>query len=358
MEKKLIEEAPAEAEKKAGIKNAHSTGHEVINQIEAALEKGEYRAAFRLFYNRIVGILCEEGLLTVSSPYYRRGGRIKEDKVTAEFVGVYEYYYATNSGVRSFRPHGDLFHCGNATASFLGAIKEYLKLVVENPDQDPWEILNDYMPSEYFNPESYLDRAGVYSYPHNCRSREAAREALAPYAVKNYGVMDAGEFIEWYQAIDRVYTTHGFPFACTHAGWFFEGYDNLYQKVFDEGAWVIRDFWKQGVPSVWLQKQMKPYPEIRPTYEGLAKALLKTEYEPILCRLFPFRLTENTLRAGCGMGSDDWEEFTLKVAKVLHFVECRSRRKNVTEEAVKDAAKVMDDVLKTIRHYMENGKSL
>lgn len=58
------------------------------------------------------------------------------------------------------------------------------------------------------------------------------------------------------------------------------------------------------------------------------------------------------------MESDEWEEFTLKLAKTLYFIECDNGRKNMPEKTVMDAAKVMNDVLKTIRQYMENGKTL
>lgn len=350
MERKFIKEASADVENKDRYKETCSSKYEVIHQIEEAVGTGDYRSAFRLFRKKIVGILYAEKILDVVSQYYFRGNRLKEDKVIGEFVGAYEYYFATNRGYRSFRPHGDSFRCGNATASFLGAIKEYLELLAENPGQDPWEVLNGYMCSDYFNPENYLDRAGAYSFPHNRRSREVTREALASYVERGYGIMDAGEFIEWFEALERVYTTHGFPFACTHLGWFYEGYDNLYRKILDEGAWMLRDFWKQGVPSDWLKNQMEPYPEIQPTYEGVIEALLKPEYEPLLFRLFPFRLTEDTLKSGCNMDSDEWEEFTLKLARALHFSECCGR-KDLPDSMLDEALKALEEVLEKVWHF-------
>lgn len=341
----------------ADIKNKEmenrSAGYEALGQIEEALEGEEYRTAFRLFRRDITGILCREGILEVCSPYYHRNGKIKEDKVAGELVGVYEYYYSGNDGFRSFRPRGKSFRCGKRTASFLDSVKKFLSLLLENMGQDPWEIFNNYMGSEYFDLENYLDKAGVYGFPHNRRSREVTKAALEPYVKKYYGVLDAEPFVDLYQTMDRVYTTYGFPFACTHAGWFFEGYDSLYRKVFDEGAWTLRNLWENGL-SDWLEKQMEPYPEIYPTYEELVTALQKPEYEALLCRLFPFRLTEDTLRAGCGIESDEWEEFTLKLAKTLYFMECGNGRKNVPEKTVMDAAVLMEELLKTVRHYMDS----
>lgn len=330
-------------------------GHQMLDRMEDALEKNENKTAFRMFRKDIIKILCSGGVLKVSSPYYYRNGRIKEDKVAGELVGVYEYYYSGNGGIRSFRPHGESFKCGRRTASFLDAVKELLNLLFENLGQDPWEVFNNYMDSDYFDLENYLDKAGVYGFPHNRRSREVTEAALEPYVKKYYGQLDAEQFVDFYQAMDRVYTTYGFPFACTHAGWFYEGYDSLYRKVFDEGTWVLRDLWEHG-PSEWLKKQMLPYPDINLSYECLVDALQKPQYESLLCRIFPFRLTGDTLRPGCGMESDEWEEFTLKLAKTLYFAECCMGRKNVTEEAVKDAAKAMCDVLKVIRYYMDSGK--
>lgn len=329
---------------------------QMLGQIEDAMEKKDYKSAFRLFQNSIVKILCGEGILDVCSPYYWHGEEVKEDKIVGELVGVYEYYSATNRGFRSFRPHGVSFRCGSATASFLGAVRELLGILADEPDRDPWEIYCDHMDSHFFDLENYLDRAAVYSFPHNRKSREVTRGALARYAQKYYGSIDAEEFVELYQTLDRVYTTYGFPFACTHAGWFFEGYDVLYRKTLEEGVWSLRNLWEQGVPSDWLGKQMEPYPDIRPVYGDLIKALQRPEYEHLLCRLFPLRLTEDTLRPGCGMDTDEWEEFTLKLAGALYFAECCSWRKNVSEEMVQEAVKAMEGVLETVRCYMDEGK--
>lgn len=329
---------------------------QMLGQIEDALAKEDYRAAFRLFQNSIVKILCGEGILDVCSPYYRSGEDVKEDKVTGEFVGVYEYYCATNRGYRSFRPHGGSFRCGNATTSFMGTVRKLLGLFADAPEQDPWEIYCDHMDSNFFDLENYLDQAAVYSFPHNRYSREVTERTLARYARKYYGSVDAEEFIRLYQTLDRVYTTYGFPFACTHAGWFFEGYDTLYRKILEEGVWSLRDFWDQGVSSEWLKKQMEPYPDIRQSYGDLIAALQKPEYESLLCRLFPLRLTESTLRSGCGMDTDGWEEFALKLAKTLYFGECWSWRKNVPEEMMQEAVKAMEGVLEVVRCYMDEGK--
>lgn len=329
---------------------------QMLGQIMDTMEKEDYRAAFRLFYGNIVKILCGEGILDVCSPYYRNGEGVKEDKITGELVGVYEYYCATNRGFRSFRPHGGSCRCGRATASFMGAVRELLGLFSDTPEQDPWEIYCSHMDSDYYDLENYLDQAAVYSFPHNRHSREAIRGALARYAEKYYGSMDAEGFIELYQTLDRVYTTYGFPFACTHAGWFYEGYDVLYRKILEEGVWSLRDYWDQGVPSDWMKKQMEPYPDIRQSYDGLVEALQKPEYELLLCRLFPFRLTEDTLRSGCGMDLDEWEKFTLKLAKTLYFAECCSWKKNVSEEMMQEAVKAMEGVLETTHSYMDERK--
>ena len=339
--------------KEAENKNAD---YDVLEKTEEALESGEYRTAFRLFRRHITGILCREGILDVCSPYYFKNGRVKEDKVAAELIGVYEYYYATNDGFRSFRPNGETFRCGRHTASFIGAVKKFLNLIAENPCSDPWEIYHSCMDSNYFDLEKYLDKAAAYSFPHNNHSRNVAGKILVQYVEKYYGNIGLPEFIDLYQRLDTIYCTYGFPFACsTHSGWFFEGYDVLYRNILDEGAWTLHDLWEQGA-SEWLKKQMEPYPEIRSTYEGLIKALQKPEYESLLCRLFPFRLTEDTLRSGYGMDSDAWEEFTLKLAKTLHFAECCIGKKNVSDYPVKDTAKAMNEVLKTILCYMDNEK--
>ncbi len=331
-------------------KGSEISKYEVINQIDREIGKGDYRAAFRLFRNRIIGILCREGMLEVCSPYYYRGGQIKEDKVISEFVGVYEYYYATNKGYRSLRPNGDPFRCGGATASFLGAVKEYLGLLAESPGDDPLDVFNNYVGNGYYDLENYLEQAGVYGFSHNRRSRKITSEVLDPYVKKYYGNMETAEFIEWYQAMDRAYTTYGFPFACTHAGWFFEGYDGLYRKVFNEGVWVLHDFWQQEIPSDWLKKEMDPYPGIQPTYKGL---LVKPGYQSLLCRLFPFRLTEYTLGPGRGMDSDEWEAFTLNLAKALHFSESCGR-KYLPDGMLQEALKALEEVLEKFWKFGNN----
>lgn len=326
--------------------------HQVLEQIRGSLEKEDYKTAFRLFRNSIIKILCREGILQICSPYYYRNGRIKEDKVAGELIGVYEYYYSGNSGFRSFQPHGKSFRCGKPTVTFIQEVKGFLQLLYENNGQDPWEILCDYMGSDYFDLENYIDKAGVYGFAHNRRSREVTRKALAPYAGKYYGSMDADEFIEYYEALDRAYTTYGFPFACTYAGWFFEGYDVLYRKILDEGIWTLRNLWEHG-PSDWLIMQMEQYPDIELSYEGLIKALQKSQYEPLLFRIFPFRLTEDTLRPGCGMDSDEWEEFALKLAETLNYVEKYNGKKNVPNDMVLGAAAAMGKVLNTVRYYID-----
>lgn len=334
-------------------KNLDNTSqrHQVLEQIGESLEKEDYKTAFRLFRNSIVKILCGEGILEICSPYYYKNGRIKEDKVVGELVGVYEYYYSGNGGFRSFQPRGKSFRCGKRTVSFLDSVKKFLSLLIENMGQDPWEIFCNYMNSDYFDLENYLNKAPVYGFPHNRYSREVTKAALEPYVKKYYGVLDAEQFVELYQTMDRTYATYGFPFACTHAGWFFEGYDSLYRKVFDEGAWTLRDLWEHS-PSEWLEKQMLPYPDINPSYEDLVEALQKPQYEPLLFRIFPFRLTEDTLRPGCGMDSDGWEEFALKMSKTLHFAEHYNEKKNLPEDIALDAAETMRAVLKTVCQYM------
>lgn len=324
----------------------------VIDLIEKSVENGDHRTAFRLFKNNIIKLLCDERILDVCGTYHRKNEKIKVNKVVGEIVGVYEYYYAGNGGFRSFRPHGESFQCGKPTATFMAAVKDFLKLLADEPEREPWEIYCSHMDGEYYDLENYLDQAGVYAFPHNRRSREITSGALARYTEKYYGHISGEEFIELYQKLDRLYTTYGFPFACTHAGWFFEGYDVLYRRILDEGAWSLHDFWEQEKPSDWLEKQMEPY-GIHPSYSALVEALQKPEYESLLYRLFPFRLTQDTLRPGCGMDSDEWEVFTLKLAKVLHFAECCNGRKNVPEDIVLDAVKAMTETLKTVRSYMD-----
>lgn len=324
----------------------------VMDRIEKALVDENYKKAFHLFRNNIVKILCSEGILEICSPYYLSKGKVKEDKVVGEFVGVYEYYCTTNKGFRSFQPHGESFRCGRPTATFMAAVKDFLKLLADEPERDPWEIYCSHMDGEYYDLENYLDQAGVYAFPHNRRSRKITSGALARYTEKYYGHIGGEEFVELYQTLDRVYTTYGFPFACTHAGWFFEGYDVLYRRILDEGAWSLHDFWEHGKPSDWLEKQIAPY-GIHPSYEAIIEALQKPEYEPLLFRLFPYRLTPATLKPGCGMDSDTWEMFTLKLAKVLHFAECCNRRKNVPEDILLDAVKAMTETLNTVRRYMD-----
>lgn len=324
----------------------------VMDRIEKALVDENYKKAFHLFRNNIVKILCSKGILEICSPYYLNKGLVKEDKVVGEFVGVYEYYYAGNGGFRSFRPNGESFRCGKPTATFMTAVKDFLKLLADEPERDPWEIYCSHMDGEYYDLENYIDEAGVYAFPHNRRSREITSGALARYTEKYYGHISGEEFIKLYQKLDRLYTTYGFPFACTHAGWFFEGYDVLYRRILDEGAWSLHDFWEQEKPSDWLEKQMEPY-GIHPSYSALVEALQKPEYESLLYRLFPFRLTQDTLRSGCGIDSDEWEMFTLELAKALHFVECCNGRKNVPGDIVLDAVKAMTETLKTVRSYMD-----
>ena len=234
----------------------------------------------------------------------------------------------------------------------MTAVKDFLKLLADEPERDPWEIYCSHMDGEYYDLENYIDETGVYAFPHNRRSREITSGALARYTEKYYGHISGEEFIELYQKLDRLYTTYGFPFACTHAGWFFEGYDVLYRRILDEGAWSLHDFWEQEKPSDWLEKQMEPY-GIHPSYSALVEALQKPEYESLLYRLFPFRLTQDTLRSGCGIDSDEWEMFTLELAKALHFVECCNGRKNVPGDIVLDAVKAMTETLKTVRNYMD-----
>lgn len=330
--------------------------HAALEKIEEALAGGEYKLAFRLFQRDIIGIMCRESILDVCSPYYCRNGRIKEDKVVAELIGVFQYYTASNDGIRSFLPHGKSFRCGQRTATFMEAVKKFAGLLAESSGANPWKVYLDCINNDYYDLEKYLDQAAAYGFPHNRHSRKVTGKVLAPYAEKHYGNMDTGEFIEFYQAIDRVYTTYGFPFACTYAGWFFEGYDGLYQKVFDEGVWGLWAFWESQTPSDWLKKQIEPY-GMQPSYNNLIEALQDPVYEPLLCRIFPFRLTENTLRAGCSMDADEWEDFILKLAKTLHFAECRNGRKNVPEDVLKRAVNAMEDTLKTIRYYMDTEKT-
>ncbi|HBI60886.1 MAG TPA: hypothetical protein DDY31_06700 [Lachnospiraceae bacterium] len=328
--------------------------YKVLDGIETMLDKGDFQSAFRLFRWKIIGILCQEGVLEVRSPYYYRGGKLKEDKVAGEIIGAFEYYCASNGGYRSFKPHGGSFPCGRKTAAFIDAVVEFLKLLGENPGQDPWEVYCMYTDG-FFDLENYLDKAGVYGFPHNRHSRGVVKEVLAPYAEKHYKDMSVGEFVDWYQAMDRVYTTHGFPFGCTHAGWFFEAYDTLYRNVFDVGAWIIREFWEHGRLGERIEKAAAEYPGILMSYNSFVKALQSTECWPLLCKIFPFRLTESTLCPGYCMAADRWEEFTLKLAKCLNFSEWCGRKKSIPEDVILDASEKLLDVLSEVRQYMESG---
>ena len=328
--------------------------HQALARMEDALEKNENRTAFSLFRKDIIKILCGAGVLKVCSPYYYKSGNIKMDKVAGEREGAFQYYYSGNGCRRSLRPHGESFACGRRTAYFLEEVKKLLGLFAENTVLDPWEIFRSYMDSNYFDPENYLDKAGVYAFPHNRHSRDVTKTALEPYAEKYYGTLDAGQFVDLYQALDRVYTTYGFPFSCTNKGWFFEGYDSLYKKVLEEGVWTLRNLWVHE-PGDWLLKQMGQYPDIELSYAGLVKALQNPRNEALLCRIFPFRLTGDTLQAGCGINPDDWEVFIFKVSKVLHFAERCNGRKNVDGELAGAALKEASEILKTVRCYMDSG---
>lgn len=329
--------------------------YKFLDGIEAMLDKGDFQSAFRLFRWNIIGILCAEGILAVRSPYYYRGGKLKEDKVAGEIIGAFEYYCASNGGYRSFKPHGRPFPCGRKTATFMDAVGKFLKLLCENPGLDPWEVYCMFTDG-FFSIENYLGQAGAYGFPHNRHSREVTKEALAPYASKLYKDMDVGEFIEWYQAMDRVYTTHGFPFACTHDGWFFEKYDMLYRNVFDVGVWIIREFWSHGRLGERIERAAAAYPGILASYNSFIVWLRKPECFPLLCKVFPFRLMESTLSPGHRMNDGGkWEDFTLELAECLYFIELFGRKRGVPEDVVQDAAGKLRGVLSEVRQYMGSG---
>lgn len=344
------------------VKNmdAFVQSHELLGRIEESIAAADYKKALRLFQNSIITILCNEGIMLVCSPYYWKGRKIKEKKVACELSGAYAYYCGTNRCLRTFKPYGNLCCCGRATVSFLGEVRRFLGILVKHPGQDPLEVFDRHMGSRYFDLEAYLDRADAYSFAHNRRSRELSwNNAVAPYAEKYYGSMDARDFMEFCQALDRIYTSFGFPFACTHSGWFFEGYDCLYQKLFKDGIYELHAFWENGQPDSRLRYLMEQYPQIGLSLDSLVEALLKPGYEPILQRLFPFRLAAGTLRCGCGMEEDKWESFIFKTAKLIYLAECCNVGKNVpgVADALKETAEDIAGILKTVRWYMD-GKNL
>ena len=110
----------------------------------------------------------------------------------------------------------------------------------------------------------------------------------------------------------------------------------------------IGRFWLHG-PCGWLERQMHLYQDIPVAYGSLVDALLKPEYEPLLCRIFPFRLTDSTLRPCHGMDANEWELFTFKLSKVLHFAEHWNGQRNVDDKIAEDMVRVLNKV----RYYME-----
>lgn len=110
------------------------------------------------------------------------------------------------------------------------------------------------------------------------------------------------------------------------------------------------------IKNIEMENRSAGYDALGQIEEALEGEEYRTAYEPLLCCIFPFRLTEDTLRAGCNMDLGEWEEFTFKLAKVLHFAKQCNGKKNISENLLLNAAAAMRETIKIIRLYMDRGK--
>ena len=69
---------------------------------------------------------------------------------------------------------------------------------------------------------------------------------------------------------------YGFPFACTYASWFFDGYEKLYRENMKRGAESLQRYF-MGVVDERMGRALAEFPEESFTYQTLIREL---QWEP------------------------------------------------------------------------------
>ncbi len=317
-----------------------------LTYIEEHLKKKRYDKVISFFRENIMESLIEFQII--------KGGwnrELNKKVVVNELMGVY-CYYETPESSKSDKKNKD------AKRTFMDAVRDYIKLLNEYPDRDPYDVLKE-RNQWFYDIREHMDWTSERGFTHNGKSRRICNEKLFPYLEAENGTgMKAGELIEKYQKMEQVYTGYGFPFACTYGNtWFFDAYEDLYKKNMNCGARSLQKYFQHTADGR-MQKALACFPKERFTYETLIQALQKEQYQKMLYVLFPFELNKRSICSDV-MTEEKWEEFIYDF--VRSFYNVKQVRNGLAHggslkgDDVERAVRTVERVLCQIRE-MENEK--
>ena len=304
--------------------------------IEDYLSTHSNSAAMNLFREKIVGILLESGILKAGERFAKGGteeGKINETNVANEFFGAYRYYVGFQETVSGFL--------------------EYLKA---DPSRSPQDVWDEKYGDRFFKLSAFSGDIPRFSFPHNSFSRRQTQNAVMPYIKRKYkNGADIKRCIEEYDRLDRLYTGHGFPFACTYNNCFLEGYDRIYKDCLESGIRSLTALYEGRVDAS-MRKVLEVAGKSAVPYEELIAML--TDDGGMQRKLFPFRMNEKNISSERITG-DEWDEFAYNFTRSFDIVR-KARNKSehpeklsLSKEEEQEALAEMSSVISTVRKYSQ-----
>ncbi len=257
-------------------------------RMEELLEKDKNKA-LSIFREKAIKILTDFGIIegykeegskklktnakTVTEDTLERARKRRENLITNEIMAAY-CYYESPVGNKSTD------NSEKAKSTFMNAVQDYVKLLNKSPEREPVDILNE-KNIKFYDLKEYIDIIPEERVPrrfaHNDYSKDFCNKKILPYLKADDSMgADVGQLIRQYQKMDRVYMGYGFPFACTYASWFFDGYEKLYRENMKRGAESLQRYF-MGVVDERMGRALAEFPEESFTYQTLIREL---QWEP------------------------------------------------------------------------------
>lgn len=278
--------------------------------MEELLENEKYDKVINIFREKAIKMLIDFGVIEDNTK-----NQNYENLLTNEFMAAY-CYYETPSEIKKSQKNETV------KKTFMDAVRDYVKLLSESPEEDPVGILNK-RDRSFYNLMERLEEIPADKLPrrfaHNNFSQRICNKNILPYLKQDDGIsVDVSRLIEQYQRLERVYMGYGFPFACTYATWFFDEYEKLYRDNMKRGAMSLQNFFNGAIDGR-MRRALACFPEENFTYRTLIPKLQEERYGEMFHIIFPFQLNNKNIRPAALKG-EKWEEFAYDFVRSFYSV--------------------------------------
>ena len=310
--------------------------------LKKALEKKDDEEALKIFREKIVSIMLSNNIIRNTKG--RNNKEVKETEVINELMGAYYYY--------GYYPK-EKCRVKTDKKTFIETVKEYIKYLGKELDCPPKEIQKKYRGESFYCLRDYLDKdIPKYGLSNSKFVEDKCNAVIIPQIQKMaVGKISVAECVAYSQKMQRIYTGYGYPFACTYNNRLFDGYDELYTGIFEEGVNSLNKYFF-GEADERMSHVLKHCPEENMDYIKLIKLL--EESEELLYYLFPFKIAR--VKPG-KMKWTEWNEFLFDFANSFCLIKNmrnkEAHKSEYDEVELRDAISEIRKVLDRIEKYIE-----